>query len=108
MFKGEGSIDEGGPFRECLTNVLKELEGSCLPLLIKTPNNRNNHGYNRDCFCLNPSSFTPRHQEMFVFLGNLIGYSIRTKSAMNWHFPPIFWKQLTNQEVTFDDLEGFD
>ena len=107
-FAGEGSIDVGGPFRECLTNLLDEFESNQLPLLIKTPNNRNNHGYNRECFCLNPASITPTHKELFIFLGYFIGFSIRTKSAMNWHFPPIFWKQLLESPVTVNDFEGLD
>ena len=43
-FKGEGSIDAGGPYRDTLTNICKELQSSILPLLIPTPNNKNNHG----------------------------------------------------------------
>lgn len=27
---------------------------------------------------------------------------------MNWHFPPIFWKQLLGEPVTMNDLEGLD
>jgi E3 ubiquitin-protein ligase HERC2 len=105
---GEGSIDVGGPFREALTNVVMELETDALPLLIKTPNNRNDHGSSRDCFILNPASTTPTHSELFVFLGYFLGFSIRSQSAMDWHFPPIFWKQLLGEEVTLNDLEGLD
>lgn len=107
-FAGEGSIDVGGPFREVLSNLIDELEGPNLPLLIKTANNRNNHGYNRECFTLNPSSITPVHRELFTFLGYFIGFSIRTKSAMNWHFPPIFWKQLIDEPITLQDFDGLD
>jgi hypothetical protein len=67
---GEGSIDVGGPFRETLTNMVAELETDALPLLIKTPNNRNEHGSSRDCFCLNPASITPTHAELFIFRGS--------------------------------------
>lgn len=49
-------MDVGGPFRECIGNVVDELETDSLPLLIKTPNNRNDHGSNRECFMLNPAS----------------------------------------------------
>lgn len=91
-----------------MTNLVQELESPLLPLLIKTPNNRNNHGFNRDCFCLNPAAVSPTHRELFVFLGHFLGFSIRTKSAMDWHFPPIFWKQLLEQPVTLQDFEGLD
>ena len=105
---GEGSIDVGGPFREALTNIVTELETDALPLLIKTPNNRNEHGSSRDCFSLNPASTTPTHSELFIFMGYFLGFSIRSQSAMNWHFPPIFWKQLLGEPVTLNDLEGLD
>ena len=96
-FAGEGAIDVGGPFRECLSNLVDELESEFLPLLIKSTNNRNNHGYNRDCYILNPSSISPTHGELFVFFGYFLGFSIRTQSAMNWHFPAIFWKQMLGE-----------
>ena len=69
-----------------------EIESENLPLLIKTANNRNNHGENRDCFVPNPSSNNPTHLEMFRFLGGLIGYGIRTLAPLPLHFPSIFWK----------------
>lgn len=91
-FAGEGSIDVGGPFREMLTNIVHELETEALPLLIKTANHRNDHGSSRECFTLNPASITPTHAELFIFMGYFLGFSIRSQSAMDWHFPPIFWK----------------
>ena len=101
-------MDAGGPFRETLTNVVEEVESENLPLTIKTPNQRNNHGTERDTFMLNPASQTPTHQELFVFMGYFLGFSIRTKSAMDWHFPSMFWKQLLGETVTMKDLEGVD
>jgi len=76
--------------------------------LIKTVNNRNDHGTERDCFTLNTSSTTPTHKEMFIFMGYFLGFAIRAKSAMDWHFPAIFWKSLIGEELKFTDLEGFD
>jgi hypothetical protein len=91
-FAGEGSIDVGGPFRDTLSNIVQELETDALPLLIKTANHRNDHGSSRECFTLNPASITPTHAELFTFMGYFLGFSIRSQSALDWHFPPIFWK----------------
>lgn len=107
-FLGEGSIDVGGPFRETLTNVVAELESEHLPLLVKTANNKNDHGFMRECWTFNPSSNTPTHVEMFKFLGYFIGFTIRSKSAMNWHFPPLIWKRILGEKVGIQDLEEFD
>jgi len=45
---------------------------------------------------------------MFRFMGYYLGFSIRTLSAINWHFPQIFWKQLLEEKLTLHDLEGMD
>lgn len=46
-----------------------ELQNGSLPLLIVTPNGRDDTGTNRDCFLLNPNAKTPHHLQMFKFLG---------------------------------------
>lgn len=85
-----------------------EIESPNLPLLIKTANNRNNHGENRDCFIPNPLSNNPTHLEMFKFLGHLLGYGIRTLCPIPLHFPPSFWKQVLGEPLELKDLKGFD
>ncbi len=107
-FLGEGSIDAGGPYRETLTNLCAEIEGPSLPLTIKSVNNRNNHGENRDSFVPNPASTTPTHLEMFKFLGYLIGNAIRSLSPLPLHFPPMFWKLILGDPCTLGDLKGID
>ena len=44
IFAGEGAQDAGGPFRDCITNLCKELKSPSIPILIRIPNNKNNHG----------------------------------------------------------------
>jgi hypothetical protein len=46
-----------------------ELQNGSLPLLIPTPNGRDDAGTNRDCFLLNPVAKSPLHMNMFRFLG---------------------------------------
>ena len=91
-FKGEGSMDYGGPFRDSLSNIARELEESVLPLLVKTPNNRNEHGSYRDCYILNGASKTPSNIEMFKFFGGFIAYAIMSKSPVPFNLAPIVWK----------------
>lgn len=107
-FVGEASIDAGGPFRDSLDNVTKEIESENLPLLIKTSNNRNDHGVNRDCFMINPSSRSPTHLEMFKFFGAFLSFSIMSKAPIPIHLAPSVWKQLLGDELEMSDLEGFD
>merc|ERR1712060_806641 len=105
-FLGEGSIDAGGPFRETLTNIAHEMEIGAAPVLIKSPNNKNEHGTNRDCFILDSRSSTPAHKLMFRFFGGYLAYSFLTKSPMPLTLAPWVWKQLLEQDVTLADLEG--
>ena len=37
-FQGESSIDAGGPYREAMENISRELTSSVLPILIPTEN----------------------------------------------------------------------
>ena len=53
-FAGEGGIDAGGLFRDAFVDIAKELMSVSLPLLVKTPNNKNDFGNNRESFMLNP------------------------------------------------------
>jgi hypothetical protein len=85
-----------------------ELQSDVLPLLIKSPNNKNNHGQFRECFIPNPSANAPTHLEMFKCLGALIGWAIRSTSALQLDFPPIFWKKILNQPLDLHDLKEFD
>jgi hypothetical protein len=47
-FEGEGGIDQGGLFRESLTEMSKELHGPLLGLFVECPNNRRATGSNMD------------------------------------------------------------
>ena len=101
-------MDYGGPFRDSLVNISRELETGVLPLLIKTPNNRTNAGTNRECYLLNPEAASPTHLEMFHFLGCIIGFGIMSKSPVPLNLAPTFWKQLLGDQLSFLDLDGID
>jgi len=46
-----------------------ELMNGSLPILIPTPNGRDEAGTSRDCFLLNPATQSSLHIKMFRFLG---------------------------------------
>jgi len=62
--------DLGGGFSESIAEMCDELQNGSLPLLIQTPNGREDTGTNRDCFLLNPAAKESIHMNMFRFLGN--------------------------------------
>lgn len=63
--------DCGGGYSESIAEMCDELQNGSLPLLIVTPNGRDESGANRDCFLLNPSLVSPLQQNMFRFLGEI-------------------------------------
>ena len=79
-----------------------------LPILIRSPNNRNEHGNNRDCFIFDSRSTTPAHKLMFKFFGGFLAYAFLSKSPMPFNLAPWVWKQLIQEEGTLNDLDGID
>lgn len=85
-----------------------ELQNGSLPLLIPTPNGRDEAGANRDCFILNPEAKTCLNLNMFRFLGVLMGIAIRTGSPLSLNLAETVWKQLSGIELTPADLTEID
>jgi len=107
-FAGEGSIDAGGPFRDSLVNIVEEMQTGAVPLLIKSPNNRNDHGANRDCYILDPKSTGPAHLHMYKYLGGFIAFGILSKAPVPLNLASTVWKQILGEELTLADLDSID
>ena len=107
-FEGEGAQDAGGPYRETLSNLIAELYTPHLTLLIPTQNNKNQHGFGRDLWTINPSATTPANLEMFRFLGALIALALRAGHVIDVRFPSLIWKQLMGEMVTIENLSNSD
>jgi len=59
--------DCGGGYSESIAEMCDELENGSLPLLIGTPNGREEAGTSRDCFIFNPAVRTQQHINMFRY-----------------------------------------
>ena len=68
---GEFGHDAGGLYRESYSVYCSELQSSFLPLLVKSPNNRNTYGANREAWMPNPAATSSTHLDMFTFLGTV-------------------------------------
>ena len=79
---------------ESIAEMCEELQNGSLPLLILTPNGREEAGTNRDCFILNPSANSTQNLKMFQFLGVLMGIAIRTGSPLSLNLAEPAWKAL--------------
>lgn len=107
-FVGESVDDCGGGYSESIAEMCDELQNGSLPLLIPTPNGRDDAGPNRDCFVLNPTAKSCLHLNMFRFLGVLMGIAIRTGSPLSLNLAEPVWKQLAGIELTPADLTEID
>lgn len=63
--------DCGGGYSESIAEICEELQNGLTPLLIVTPNGRDESGANRDCYLFSPAARAPVHTNMFRFLGGL-------------------------------------
>ena len=68
-FIGESVDDCGGGFSESIAEMCDELQNGTLPLLISTPNSREEGSVQSDYFIINPLAKEKKHKEMFRFLG---------------------------------------
>jgi hypothetical protein len=107
-YRGEGSIDAGGPYNEVMSNMCDELQSSFLRLLVPTQNHTHDLGDNRDAFILNPQLNTKTEMDMVFFLGKMFGVALRTQNNLNLALSPLFWKRLVLDHVTLTDLKSAD
>lgn len=76
---GESVDDCGGGYSESIAEICEELQNGLTPLLIVTPNGRDESGANRDCYLFNPAARAPVHGGMFRFLGERSALGVKTE-----------------------------
>ncbi|KAB7494649.1 E3 ubiquitin-protein ligase HECTD3 [Armadillidium nasatum] len=107
-FVGESVDDCGGGYSESVAEICDELMNGSLPLLIQTPNGRDEAGTSRDCFLLNVQANSSHHMTMYNFLGVLMGIAIRTGSPLSINLAEPVWKQLAGMPLTPADITEVD
>ena len=107
-FVGESVDDCGGGYSESVAEMCDELMNGSLPLLIPTPNGREEAGTSRDCFLFNPQAVSAHHTAMFTFLGVLMGIAIRTGSPLSLNLAEPVWKQLAGMALSPADITEVD
>eukprot|EP00455_Lapot_gusevi_P029999 TRINITY_DN3217_c0_g3_i2.p1 TRINITY_DN3217_c0_g3~~TRINITY_DN3217_c0_g3_i2.p1 ORF type:complete len:407 (+),score=138.04 TRINITY_DN3217_c0_g3_i2:482-1702(+) len=107
-FQGEGSIDVGGPYRECLVNACADLMSTATPLFIRCPNGKNDVGLNREKWIPNPQATSVVRLAMFEFVGVLMGVALTTQAPLPLDLPSVVWKTLLEVPCQTSDLEMYD
>ncbi|XP_043941706.1 E3 ubiquitin-protein ligase HECTD3-like isoform X2 [Protopterus annectens] len=101
----ENMIDGGGGFRESLSDISEELcpsqmDGPLpLPFFVRTSNQGNDTGESRDTYVPNPSC---KDFAKYEWIGQLMGAAFRGNEFLVMAFPPIVWKQLTGEAVSWN------
>ncbi|KAK1940693.1 putative E3 ubiquitin-protein ligase HERC2 [Phytophthora citrophthora] len=107
-FRGEEGVDWGGVYREGATSMVDDLFSPHFNLFILCPNGQHDTGNNRGMYLPNPKCTSPVAMQMFAFVGQLLGISLRTHGDFPFMLPSLVWKQLLGQTLTRADLEGTD
>lgn len=108
-FKGENVMGEAGPYRQFFTDIGRELDPVTeMGLFIPSPNNRNQSGDFKSEWVINPKANSTYHFSLFEFIGLLMGCCFRTGSHLTLDLPTMFWKSLTHEEITEQDLDEMD
>lgn len=106
------STDQGGPFRDSVTQICSDVCSTRLSLFVLCPNGRTNSGLNDDRWIPNvypPNEPIPnRIRKQYQFIGQLMGMAIRKKHYLNLKFPGLLWKQLVREQIIFEDIESID
>lgn len=89
---GESAVDDGGCFRDSLTEICFDLKNGVVPLLSKTNNQSNGHGPEQDKFVLNTGTTSDTGIKMFEFLGALMGMSFRSGILLDLNLSRFTWK----------------
>ena len=106
--QGEGASDFSGVYNEIISIISFELQSKYLDLFIKTPNNKNEIGQNRDKYMPNPLAKSHLNKEMYYFIGNLMLHAISSGNVLDLNLHPIFYKKILKQNVSFKDIETVD
>eukprot|EP00760_Papus_ankaliazontas_P037788 PhM_4_TR8751/c0_g1_i1/m.93471/K10594/HERC1; E3 ubiquitin-protein ligase HERC1 len=105
---GEGAEDAGGPYRESLSDICRDVMSTTHSLFIPTPNQTQNDGECRDRWLLNPRATGPEHLAMLTFLGRVIGGTWRGQDPLALYLPSMTWKMILGEKLMNEDLSNID
>ena len=111
-FEGEGSDDQGGPYRAVFNTITEEAEG-LLDLLVLCPNGAADGSetfLNRDKFLFNTrlTQSQPPDSLLYVFFGKAIAIACRHSIQVSLSLPSAIWKPLLGEAVGMSDLRDMD
>lgn len=108
-YKGEQGVDFGGLYREVMERAVEDLFSDRIDLFLPCPNSRAEEGSNEEKYLPNPKyRHSVEAMDMYMFVGNLIGISLRTKQQQAFELPSMIWKVLIGSQPDLEDLASVD
>ena len=110
QFANEHATDAGGPYRESIEWMCKEVmtNKNQLGLFQLCPNGRNDRGQNRDKYVPSPNKCSHLDESMYIFLGKLMGLAMRTKELLPLNIAPVIWKRICRRTIGVADILSSD
>lgn len=108
VFLGEGADDAGGPYREHISGMCRELMSPELPFFVPTANNTVNTGTYREAYVPAAGATSAYDVAAFTFVGRLMGSSMRRDEPLGLYFPPLVWKYMCHYPIGEEDLSDID
>lgn len=99
-YVGEGGIDAGGLFRDCLTQSIGSIFNPNVGIVLKIPNTEE--------FMPNPQWKDPQTLDLYRFIGRLMGYSLRADFSLLFQWSPFIWKGILHLPFVKEDLKCVD
>lgn len=121
-FVGEGADDVGGPYRETLSCLCRELmhmagsggegggdSGAGLSLFAPSANRRTGVGARQDSCVIHPHPSLAVSLNMYRFVGRLMGAALRSGEPVSLHLSTVVWKALVGEALVWqEDLPHVD
>jgi len=109
-FHLEPGIDAGGPYRESITQMCKDVHDPVdvpgrLPLCIPIPSKYQSDAPFQDRWHPDPSC---TEWDLYNWLGKLMGIALRTDFKLDLDLSAVLWKGLCSESVSWQDLKAFD
>lgn len=100
-YEDQVGIDEGGLFRDALTNISGEIFHSDMRLMIPC---------SEEMYIPNTKFSPPQFSELYRQVGRIMGISIRNRMNLVFPFPQFIWKLIYNPNLELEesDLSMYD
>lgn len=107
-FVDESPVDQGGVFRELLSEVSKELRDPNSGIVLPVPDYTSKKGKYWNTFLPVDNPLMENWEGKYMLIGQIIAYTFKTFGAISLFFPPLFWEFLITKDVSIERIYEID